>query len=333
MRRFSLFSVTFALASAQINCGHASKVAQGKQVELVNPKVINLASQFNIFWGQAKKLTFEEQVDLYTSLIEEPHQDFFDSFVWTKKDDSTFPARRVKQLQIVFSRIAKNETKITNDFLAFENVLATQIARFRKAFTDAEFPVNCYAVIGGNFLGRAGINPKTKEKVLAFGIDKVADMEVNTDILYSHELFHVYHGIKSNIDSDERMIAQLWAEGLASFVSHELNPNASKKDVFIYEGAAKIGDDQLPRIATLFLSVSNKQAFDPRDDHTYFNWFLSEKEMENLPVMAGYWLGYKVVEALRSQYSLAEMSQWSAEKADQMASSVLKRFAQIQSRP
>ena len=127
------------------------------------------------------------------------------------------------------------------------------------------------------------------------------------------------------------MIAQLWAEGLASFVSHELNPNASKKDIFIYESVARFGDDQLPRIASLFLGVAEKRAFDPQDDKTYFEWFLSEKDIENLPAMAGYWLGYKVVESLRSQYSLAEMSQWSAEKADQMASSSLRRFVQSQS--
>lgn len=325
MKNLITLVFSFALPFTQMACGPMNQKNQERK-ELIEPKVVNFKTQFDLFWKQAKGQDFERQVDLWTSIIEVQHQFFFDSFVWSQKDDPAFSARRSKQLKTVFDRIEKNENKIMNDLQVFESVLALQMKRYRDVFTDAEFPVTCYGVVGGNFLGRVGTDPKTKERILAFGIDKMADMQVNPDIIYSHELFHVYHGTKSDIDSDGRMITQLWAEGLASFASHELNPNASKKDVFIYESAAGIKDDQLPRISSLFLKVADQEAFDPKDGQAYFDWFLSEKGKGSLPAMAGYWLGYKVVAALRNQHSLDEMSRWNAEKAGQMVHSTLMRF-------
>lgn len=332
MKKVCLFFIASAFLLVPISCGYANRTIFSENKELLNPKVVNFKAQFNVFWKQAKGQTFEKQVELWTSVIETPYQDFFDSFVWSEKSNSNFSAKRLKQLQIIFRRIEKNETKIINDLQTFESVLASQLERYRKAFPNAEFPVDCYAAVGGNFLGRAGTNQKTKKKMLAFGIDKIADMNVNPDILYSHELFHIYHGIQSNIDSDERLIVQLWAEGLASFVSHELNPQASNKDIFIYESTAKIKNDQLPHLSSLFLKIAGNDAFDSQNDHLYFDWFLSEKDSSTLPAMAGYWLGYKVVENLRGRYSLEEMSQWSAQKADRMVRSVLVQFAQTSSK-
>lgn len=44
--------------------------------------------------------------------------------------------------------------------------------------------------------------------------------------------------------------------------------------------------------------------------------------------MAGYWLGYKVIEKLRSKYSLEEMTRWNSEKYSEIAKSVLIQFTQ-----
>lgn len=324
----------FAVGLAQVNCGHGKAGnTQGNLLELASPKIINFEAQFDIFWEKARKQPFEKQVDLWTSIVEVPHQNFFDTFVWSKTDDPSFQIRRSKQLKTTFIRIAKNEAKVRTELRNFDLVVASQMTRYRETFPDAEFPVLCYAVIGGNFLGRAGISPSTKERVLAFGIDKIVEMEVNPDILYSHELFHIYHGIKSNVDSDDRMIAHLWGEGLASFVSHELNPKVSIKDVFIYESPAQVSDDHLPRIAALFLRVANKRASESKNSQIYFDWFLAETPTKDLPAMAGYWLGYKVAESLRTRYSLAELSHWSVEKADLAATATLKQFAERKSQP
>lgn len=326
MKCFSLILAIYACSVPNFSSAHARKINERVGTKLDHPKIISFENEFRAFLTQAKGKAFEKKVELWTLLVEKPHQEFFDSIVWVKKkDDDAFSTKRLKQLQVVFSRLERHETSIRKNLQMFESVLKSQIARYRKVFPDAEFPVNCYAAIGGNFLGR--VDTTQVKKVLAFGIDKIADMGVNADVLYSHELFHVYQSTKSNVNDDERMIVQLWAEGLASFVSHELSPTVSLKDIFMYQSTAQIGDDQLPRLASLFLSVANK-----KDHPHYYEWFLSEKDSEKIPAMAGYWLGYKVAKALRAQHDLATMSVWSAEKAEQMATVALKQFAQSEPR-
>lgn len=298
-------------------------------------QVINFQNEFQQFWKAAEAQPFERQLALWTRVVEQPHREFYDEFVWHKQDPpGNYDERRAKVLRAAFASYKKNGSRIVDNFASFDKTLAAQVARFRSVFPNAEFPITVYAAAAPTFLGHAGTLPQSKAKVLAFSIDRLTIENINLDVVYSHELFHIYHSEKSGIVDDDRIQATypltiaLWAEGLATSVSRELNPQASNLDIFLYEQLADLPEAQITRLARAFLNIARTPAYNAKDPEPYSNWFLTTKTFGGgYPPSAGYWLGYKVVEILRKQYDLRQMSQWNVKKADAAVMLVLNDLA------
>ncbi|MGH6890353.1 MAG: DUF2268 domain-containing putative Zn-dependent protease [Rhizomicrobium sp.] len=187
------------------------------------------------------------------------------------------------------------------------------LAHFQKTFPDfrCNFPI--YLMVSLGSLDGAGRMVGGKP-ALALGIDTIANYENPKwmPALIAHELFHRYNfqaaGFSDDPGDRQAIWRTLWAEGLATYVSGQLNPQASLGEVLFSSDLAKRGP---PLIGRLAAALRNNDAPDPPLYARYFEGGGGgEAGAEPIPQRSGYYVGYRVVQLLakrRSFYELAHL--------------------------
>jgi hypothetical protein len=313
-------------------CSHPQP-HQDLKIETQKLNIISFQTEFQKFWLAAKGKTFEKQVELWDSIIETPHKEFYNSFVWSAQSSPADKERRLKRLQAAFFSYEKNDKKIQENFRNFEMTVYSQIEKFHILFPKAHFAMEIVSALSPTFNGKtASLPSKPDSPILAFGIDMITERNDNPDVLYSHELFHIYHGQTIGIKDDgviasKPLTMPLWAEGMASYASHELNPTASSSDILMDKKLADLPASNISSLAKEFLKVSDEIIPDGKISTSYKNWFMMTYSFDSrFPSRCGYLLGYKVVEQLRKLYTLEEMTHWNPNHAHEMIKKTLREI-------
>lgn len=328
--------MTVACASAD---RQAPQAAEPKSAAAETYQVINLGPNFVQFWSQARTKPFDEQVRLWDQLIENPNQKFYDAIVWQKSENPKWEERKIRRLKYFFGRYPILYPEIAKLFGEFDGTLKSQIAKFTATFPDARFDLQIYAVPSTTFNGKGGESGDGLGKtVLAFGIDMIADLHGDTDVLYSHELFHIYHaaavGINEKVFLGEgRLTLPLWMEGFATFVSAKMNPTAIPEVLLMDSSLPKVSEADIRWMAGHFLKEANEKAFDAKKPEIYKKWFAIDEQYnvrKDLPHRSGYLLGLRVVQHLAKNYELKDMVHWSVPVAH---GKVIQALAEISQTP
>jgi uncharacterized protein YjaZ len=124
-------------------------------------------------------------------------------------------------------------------------------------------------------------------------------------VILSHEFFHLYHfqvnPLPKNPD-DLPLYRLLWQEGLAVYVSQQLNSGASLADVLLDPRLATNGPASIRAEAKRLLLC-----LDSREDITAAH-FLAKSENGEVPGRIGYLIGYDVVTRLAQNRSLSSLA-------------------------
>jgi hypothetical protein len=150
--------------------------------------------------------------------------------------------------------------------------------------------------------------PHDNPRALFLGLDGLAKfhgINVRLGVILSHELFHLYHfqvnPLPAAID-EIPLYRQVWQEGLATYVSRFLNPNAALADVLLDPQLASEGPKYLPAVARALL-----QQLESTDDETTAR-YLSYRRGSGTPSRMGYLIGYDIVAHLAATRSIKELS-------------------------
>ena len=321
------FIVTFDLPRSRLIFSKANDLVD-------HSKITNWGNNFASFWKKAKGVPFSKQLSLWDELVENPHEQFYSKVVWRNTDSPDFLERKTKRLKEVFTAYASQSEEVQANFDDFDTTLKSQIRKFRVVFPSAAFTIPIMAIPAPTFNGKTdSYDDHGRKHFLAFGVDTLTIRHDNPDVLYSHELFHVYHGEASGIkddgaSDDSTLIDSLWAEGLATYVSKELNPSATMNSVFMDSVLAETPEGKLPSLAESFLKVKDEMVHSKQHPEVYGQWFLLNKCPSSLtPCRSGYFLGYHVAKRLRQQYSLDEMAHWPFQNAEQKVVATLMKIA------
>lgn len=302
-------------------------------------KVVNLGPAFEKFWGVAKDKNFNEQLKLWDSLVEKSYQPFYDGMVWQKNENPKWEERKIRRLKEFFPKYHSLHDQMKIGFEQFDGVLKKQIGRFTQFFPDANFDLPIYAAPTATFNGKGseGGDPGDPlgKTVLAFGIDMITDRNDNPDVLYSHELFHIYHTSAAGVNekvfmSEGRLTLPLWLEGLATYVSQQMNPQASLSSILMDKKLPLVTKQQIRSLAHFFLTEANEKAFDSEKPDVYKKWFVIDPQFNlgpKLPQRCGYLLGLAVSEHLAQKNTLQAMVHWSVAEAHQQVIKALSEIA------
>lgn len=285
----------------------------------------DLMPEFWRFWDAARNQPIEKQMQLWQEVYVRPHQAVF--------DDLAIPCKPEFETEWAKSSYFPNLPKITPAMRAVSNQLQEQIhpaaQRFLETFPDMHWVGDIYIMASGYcFNGRA--QKIGGRSAILFGIDTIVSLNQGNQIPHlHHELFHRYHHQFFDYEpsSGYPLWTSLWTEGLAVYVSEQLNPSASERDLSMVPlGMVAQVNGRQRELAADFLKRCDSTS--EKDATIYFNDANSKDSF--VPPRAGYELGVLVVRKLAKRYSLKAMAHWSQQQAKPRVLQALREIAQSQ---
>jgi Predicted Zn-dependent protease (DUF2268) len=184
------------------------------------------------------------------------------------------------------------------------------LAHFQKIFPDfrCDFPVYLMASLGS--LDGAG-RMVAGHPALVIGVDTMAEFETPGElpVVIAHELFHRYNfqaaGFSDDPGDRQAIWRTLWAEGLATYVSAQLNPQAPLADVLISPDLAKRAPPMVKRLAQ---ALRDNDAPNPPLYAEYFEGGSKRAHADGIPQRSGYYVGYRVVQLAAKHHSLYQLA-------------------------
>jgi hypothetical protein len=189
----------------------------------------------------------------------------------------------------------------------FEEQRASIQARFLNAFPDFDSSrARVYLML--SLFRFDGKIPHDNPRMLLLGLDGLAKFHgtgARLPVILSHELFHVYHfqvnPLPRDVDQVE-LYRLIWQEGLATYVSQVLNPDASLADVLLDPQLAEEGPRFVPMLArSLFAQLEST------DDATTAR-YLSYRRGGQIPARMGYLIGYEIARKTAATHQISELA-------------------------
>ena len=189
----------------------------------------------------------------------------------------------------------------------FEEQRASIQAKFLGAFPDFDSArARVYLML--SLFRFDGKIPHDNPRMLLLGLDGLAKFhgaDVRLPVILSHELFHIYHfqvnPLPRDVDQIE-LYRLIWQEGLATYVSQVLNPDASLADVLLDPRLAEEGPQFVPMLARNLMAQ-----LESRDDATTAR-YLAYQRGGWIPARMGYLIGYQIARRTAATHQLTELA-------------------------
>lgn len=249
------------------------------------------------------------------------HQNAFSGAVRTVPDQQL--ERFLERLPQTLPKIQRVHAELTPARLKMA------LTRFRMAFPAFTEPPQFVTLFSfGQFDGQA--RPWNDGTAIFLGVDQLAAIHgAAPDALIFHEIFHACHyqavpeiRRRARAFFEEGKLAPLyaflWVEGLATYVSRQLAPDAPDRHVYPTDLAAcrahavQIVDRALQHLTS--------------EDPTVLNaFFYGSDPSAQLPPNAGYFLGDQIAQVLAQSFSLSDLGQLQGDRLlDEIARALLQ---------
>jgi hypothetical protein len=202
----------------------------------------------------------------------------------------------------------KNRMHARQTEQSLERKIPGYIARFSRSFPDfhCDFPI--YLMISLGHMDGAG-RVVGASRALVLGVEVIDRIETPAQIpvFFEHELFHRYNyrvaGFSDDPGDRQPIWRTLWAEGLATYVSAELNPDHPLSDAMIFP--PDLAERAAPEIGQLARALRDNDAPNPS---LYAEYFEAGRPEGGIPPRAGYYVGYRVAFLAARSYSLYQLA-------------------------
>jgi hypothetical protein len=289
--------------------------------------VVLLEDEFRSYLQRARTLNEEERLLLWSQLVEGPHKKLYGSFMPLEIPERQ--KRLNEQRQLWLKRYDELGPEMLERFPQMERDIPRYLEEFKSVFPALEDTFTIYVLPAMFFNGKTAT--VDQQQALLFGLDQIVERNDDLGLLFSHELFHIYHeqvaGVDELDDGEIFMTWPLWGEGMATYVSERFNPEA---EIFMDQKLAEVNPDEIPWLAQRFLTVSHLSKQSEEAPEAYSTWFSSSHPSSvrpGLPPRLGYLLGYHVARELSRSYSLDTLARWTPSEAHQGVTFVLQRLA------
>jgi len=213
-----------------------------------------------------------------------------------------------------------------------------QLLRTRLSATSAEFSefgdFKCnfpiyFADTLGALDGAGRIVDGQRALVLGIGSLAHEQSQISLPVFLTHEFFHRYHfeaaGFSDDLEDRQEIWRNLWAEGLATYVSEVLTPGATTAQaLMIPHDLEQRAEPLTARMASELLA-----GLDGMDEDLFNRYFTTNPRMERhgIPPRAGYYMGYVVARRLAARHTLAELVHLQGEPLHSAIADTLRELA------
>lgn len=241
----------------------------------------------------------EDRAKLFAQSIIEPHPEIYSRLQIFKTDTATLE-KYLDGLQTYLPAIKLIHARFQEQC---ESIQAT----FLKAFPDFDCAkAKVYLML--SLFRFDGKIPHDNPHMLLLGVDGLAKFhgaDIKLPVVLSHELFHVYHfqvNPPPRLADDVALYRLIWQEGLAIYVSQQLNPDASLSDLLLDPRLAQEGPRYIQTVARDLLT--RLESVDDATAATYLSYWPGGQ----IPARMGYLIGYEIVKKMAANLSVHELA-------------------------
>lgn len=255
------------------------------------PRLHDSTATFTAFWDANNTKPPTEQVAAFKTSVAPTFPGFYNA---ERFKSFLTPAQYDERIVTAAKEFPAIRAAYTRKAQQFESELPHYIATFRQTFPDFEPPADIHVL---HSLGEmdGGMRTIDGKQTFIFGVDVMAQVHGtgNESAFFDHELFHHYHFPYLAACGDAGIWRSLWLEGLATYVSKVMNPQATEQEMLLDLPAGMAADTRavLPQALAQLESVLDRD-----DEGTYAGLFLRRGNGETLPRRRGYYLGYLVAQ-------------------------------------
>ena len=316
-------SIAFALVNSTLSYCADEVTRQSNEI-----KVINTTPAFWQFWEAAQGKSDQERAQLFFKLVVNAYPELYGAGVIGnnalsgKQDDKAENDSVMKYLTNVQSYIPRMKiisNDIARDFDTYAKDFTLTFPKYAP-HTNIYFMVSLFGFDGGT----RTINNKT---ALLFGIDGIARYHPEGEslkVFFDHELFHQYHDqIAPDLTDDDAPIwAQLWEEGLATYISQQMNAGSTEAQVLMSPTMSAATKPILQKIAQELVDNA-----DSKDKNEYAAFFYGSNGRADLPPRCGYYVGYQIAQQIGQKYTVQQLAELRGSELRTAVLDVLKQLA------
>ena len=261
-----------------------------------SPNILNLGPEFKVYVDQNRGSEWDTRWSNW-KVFETKYSSYFSEGLCASQSDGCEEKKKLR-LREFFMALPRLEPKLWNYFQSSAEAIEVQRRAFKKEFVD--FKDDTLVVLMPSLLGFNGRVATIGERhVLLIAPDSLLDRADNLDVVFSHELFHVYQFDRIGKGEIFRTMASpLWFEGFATWMSIFLNPGTGDAPALMDDALAAYcsSPDHVSFLAKEYLSILSMKSDSPTVDTVYQRWFLLSSN--TVPTRRGYCLGLQVMRQL-----------------------------------
>lgn len=273
----------------------------GVQAQSAPYRLLNMGPEFRIYVEHFRNADANRQWNGWLS-FERKYKKYFNevSCDSLKPDCETSKKNRLREF---FARLPSFETDMWDIFKNADALARVQVSKFRKMFPNVknDIPIVFMPSLL-SFNGRGGLKINGTF-CLVIGADLAALRNNNMNVLFSHELFHTYQFEKlKNIQNYLSLASPLWFEGMAAWVSLQLNPDSTETDILMNEELAEFCHvkSNIRAMAQKFEPILKLKYVIAQTASIDSEWFAGDARTQ--PARRGYCLGlHAVSEIIKSK--------------------------------
>lgn len=290
--------------------------------------LVNMGPDFKIYIDQYRNSDADKRWRGWKE-FEKKYQPYFDQSIC---DSSLKDCEKQKQdrLNEFFTKLPTFEKAMWEIFKNADVLSRDQIQNFKTMFPDFKQDVPIVfmpSLLRFNGIGGLKINGTY---TLAIGADLAALRNNNMGVLFSHELFHAYQFEKlKNTPTYQTLSSPLWFEGLATWVSTQLNPKATEADILMNQElatfcASHANVKAMANDYKSFLKMSNESE---KSKPINSAWFSANGEA--VPRRRGYCLGLRAIAELTKKKRVGEILSLKESSFSDLLANILEDLSKL----
>jgi hypothetical protein len=282
-------------------------------------RLVDLTGEFDAFWARSSEMETGARVAAFRSEFAGRIPGFYDPDRLRRT-----PQAYDAHVAAAFDAYAEQRAGIREVSRRFAELFAPARSTFEAVFGPFERPQAVYLL---HSLGEmdGGTRSLPQGPTLIFGADMIARFHLSHRIqpFFHHELFHVRHEPAFG-DCGGVVWCDLWVEGLATYASAQLNPDATDDELLlnIPEPIRPAVDAHRPE--AICAVVARLDSSSGADSRALFGF---GRMSERLPPRFGYYVGYLAAVELGRDRPLAELTALSQQEVRPMLEQALRSLA------
>jgi len=273
-------------------------------------QLTDLTGAYVAFFDRTQDLTTDARVAAFKADVGAQFPGFYDATRMAEIAGMT-PAQYDDEIARSFTNFSLRREAFTRTAASFQSMLRPAIESFVGTFDDFR-NVGHIALL--HSLGEidGGTRDLSGQSWLVFGADVMARLYPpgSERPFFHHELFHVYNA--QFFGDCEPLWCALWMEGLAVYVSEQLNPGATDAELLL-TSPAPIRAAVDANLAHAVCAISAR--LDSTVEKEYASFFYGSSSFEELPPRSGYYIGHLAAKQAGKRHSLSALAHFNQAQA------------------